>query len=371
MFEKNSNIKEYNQEKILRLLRGYSSMTKQEIGQALGLSMPTTLQNVNEMLEKGILEEGGVNESTGGRRAVKIQLNRKAGYFAGIDITTNSVKYAAVDLTGEVCGSREIPLVFRDEPEVYEIIGSELDDFLKKGRIKSKIAGVGISFPGIIDMREGRIMRSHIFNLEYVSLDRFFKVIPYPVIVENDANCMSYAELTVDKSDYIYLSLNPSVGGALMKGGKPVTGDGFRAGEMGHMILVPGGNTCYCGKEGCADAYLSPKVLTKECGTLAAFFREVQEGKETAVQMWEDYLEYLAILVSNLRMLLDMDIIIGGEVGGFLEPYMDDLCARTLKYDKFARDIDYIRPCTRTDLAGAAGAALLALEQFVGSILER
>lgn len=369
MFEKTGNIKEYNQEKILYLLRKYTSLTKQEIGQALGLSMPTTLQNVNEMLEKGILEEGGATESTGGRRAMKIQVNRKAAYFVGIDITTNSVKFASIDLNGEVIGSRVIPIAFRDEPEVYEKIGSELDDFLKRGRIKSKVVGVGISFPGIIDMREGRIMRSHIFNLEYVSLDRFCKAIPYPIIVENDANCMSYSELTADVTDYVYLSLNPSVGGALMQDGKLVKGNGFRAGEVGHMILVPGGRTCYCGKEGCADAYLSPKALTREYSTLESFFQALQEQEGTAIRMWDNYLNHLAILVSNLRMVLDMDVIIGGEVGSFLPPYMDELCTRTLKYDRFARDVDYIKPCSKTDLAGAAGAALLALDQFAASIL--
>lgn len=45
-----------------------------------------------------------------------------------------------------------------------------------------------------------------------------------------------------------------------MLNGRLWTGDTFQAGELGHMILIPGGRRCYCGKQGCADAYLSPEL---------------------------------------------------------------------------------------------------------------
>lgn len=371
MLEHAGSIKENNQERIFHLLRRQENMTKQEIASALQLSMPTALQNVNEMMERKILEEGEAAESTGGRRARKIRVNRRAGFCVGIDIATSYVEYVAVNLMGEVMAEKNVPLKFRDEPEIYEQIGSELESLLEKESLKSKVLGVGISFPGIIDMEAERIVRSHIFGLEYVSLDRFHRTIPYSMIVENDANCMSFVELSSECMDYVYISLNRTVGGALIQKGQLMTGEGFRTGEVGHMVLVPGGRPCYCGKTGCADAYLSPNVLSGE-DSLEHFFERLEKKEAEAVMAWDEYLEYLAILVTNLRMALDMKIVIGGKVGTYLEPYMDLLREKAAKYDRFARDIDYIRPVNarRGKRAGALGAALLALEEFGSKVLK-
>lgn len=364
------NSKANNQERIFNLLRRREAMTKQEISAALRLSMPTTLQNVNEMAERGILEEGEAAGSTGGRRARKVRVSRKAGYCAGIDITTSHVEFTVADLAGGTAAKKSVPLKFKDEPEIYERIGGELEMLLKKGHFKSRLLGVGISFPGIIDMEAGRIVQSHIFGLEYVSLDRFGRTIPYPLVVENDANCLSFAELSLGLSDYAYISLNKTVGGALVQNGRLLTGEGYRAGEIGHMVLVPKGRRCYCGKAGCADAYLSPKALSGE-KPLEHFFRRLEKGEEEAVKRWEEYLEYLAILATNLRMAFDEKIVIGGEMGAYLAPYLGRLREKASAYDRFARDIDYLQTAgaKRGEPAGAIGAALLALEKFGSRVL--
>lgn len=78
-----------------------------------------------------------------------------------------------------------------------------------------------------------------------------------------------------------------------MFNGRLWTGDTFQAGELGHMILIPGGRRCYCGKQGCADAYLSPRALKRDG--------------------WETYLDHLAVFITNLRMLLNMDLVIGAK----------------------------------------------------------
>ncbi|MGN1030930.1 MAG: ROK family transcriptional regulator, partial [Butyricicoccaceae bacterium] len=290
-----------NQERIFQLLRTGQELTKQDIAKLLHLSMPTTLQNVHDLIQAGILEEGGSSESTGGRKAKKIRLNRTSGFGVGIDIALHQVHFVVTDLLGDALCSASERLKFQDEPDWYQELGAALECFLQSNGIPSdKILGVGISFPGIIDEQGGWIVRSHIFGLEHVSLDRFRKHIPYPIVVSNDANCAAFAELSSEHRDYLYVSLNESVGGALMLQGKVLMGDTWQAGEIGHMLLIPGGTTCYCGKRGCADAYLSPKVLTGGRQSLRTFFRSVKAGEPEARAAWDVYLEYLAIFVTNL-----------------------------------------------------------------------
>ena len=121
----------------------------------------------------------------------------------------------------------------------------------------------------------------------------------------------------------MYLSLNNTLGGAFCIDGKLIPGANQKAGEFGHMILVPGGKKCYCGKQGCADAYCAASVLTDDTKeTLEQFMKKVEEQDGQAVKVWKEYLNNLAILISNLRMAYDMDIILGGEVGGYLADHM-------------------------------------------------
>ena len=101
------------------------------------------------------------------------------------------------------------------------------------------------------------------------------------------------------------------------------------------MILVPGGKKCYCGKQGCADAYCAASVLTDDTKeTLEQFMKKVEEQDGQAVKVWKEYLNNLAILISNLRMEYDMDIILGGEVGGYLTEYMIPLGEKIMEFMK-------------------------------------
>ena len=64
------------------------------------------------------------------------------------------------------------------------------------------------------------------------------------------------------------------------------------------MILVPGGRKCYCGKSGCADAYCAASVLTQDNRqSLDAFMEKIESGDEKTFQTWNEYLDYLAVLI--------------------------------------------------------------------------
>lgn len=101
-----------------------------------------------------------------------------------------------------------------------------------------------------------------------MGLERFEKALPCSAVFENDANCACFAERDAGRKNYVYFSLNESVGGAVMLNGRLWMGETFQAGELGHMILIPGGRRCYCGKQGCADAYLSPRLWSRTDGKL-------------------------------------------------------------------------------------------------------
>ena len=120
----------HNQARIVELLRKQQTLTKQEIASQLGWSMPTTLQNINDLMERGILQEYGALESTGGRKAKRIGLCREAGLAVGIDVALHHVELVLTDLTGEVRERTVLSHPFRDQPEWYRTLGNELEWFL-------------------------------------------------------------------------------------------------------------------------------------------------------------------------------------------------------------------------------------------------
>ena len=76
----------------------------------------------------------------------------------------------------------------------------------------------------------------------------------------------------------------------------------------------------------------------------------------------------LAVLISNLRMAYDMDIILGGEVGGYLAEHMLSLGEKVMEYNGFDHDIRYLRNCSYKREASAVGAAKHFLQDFIKNI---
>lgn len=358
--------KNVTKSKIVNYIINHDATSKVELSKNLNLSMPTVLSNVNDLLTNGIAIEAGEYESTGGRKAKRISINPSYRYAIGIRITAKHIGFVLVNLNYEIEKYERIRLKFSIENSYYLQVGKELERFLQDTKDRERILGVGISIPGIINPKERMLIKSHALRLENYSLSFLEQVFPFPVYFENDANAAMMAENLNTYKNALYVSLNNTLGGAFCIDGKPFPGENQKAGEFGHMILVPGGKQCYCGKKGCADAYCAASALTDESGwTLEEFMQKVEEQEKEEVRIWEDYMDNLAILISNLRMAYDMDIILGGEVGGYLADYMLPLGEKVMKYNGFDHDVRYLKSCSYKREASAVGAAKHFLQDFI------
>ena len=135
------------------------------------------------------------------------------------------------------------------------------------------------------------------------------------------------------------------------------------------MLLKINGKRCYCGKIGCVDAYCSAKILSDLTkGSLEEFFRKLDENDEAAVKIWDEYLKDLALTVSNLRIIFDCDVILGGYVGGYIEKYMGDLRKRVLKHSMFDQDVTFLKACRIKYEASAMGIAMKFIDLYIESI---
>lgn len=366
--DKASDKRTLNKARIAKHILYRGQVSKPELAAELGISMPTILQNVKELIDAGIVEEVGEYESTGGRKAKALSIASRVKFAAGIDITANHISFVLIDLKGEAVGSRRVRRVYENTPEYYADVAGNLKEFIADSGVNPElILGVGVSLPGIIDRNQGKLIRSHILNVADLNLEVLGRLIPYEVRYENDANSAAVAELRGTMQNAVYLSLSNTVGGSIYFHNRIYNGDNFRSAEFGHMILVPGGKTCYCGKKGCSDAYCSAKVLSSylgEEGTLAGFFDCVERKDAGALAVLDKYLEHLAIMITNLRMAFDCQIVLGGYVGGYLKQYLTELGKKAIPYNRFDNDMLYVKTCRYDKEASAIGIAMTFVEKY-------
>ena len=179
----------------------------------------------------------------------------------------------------EIVKFRRVRMKFSPDASYCQELSVLTSEFLKDTEYQERILGLGISIPGIISQKDHLLIKSHALQLENYSLSFLEQAFDLPVYFENDANAAMMAEDINRYRNAIYLSLNNTLGGAFCIDGKLFQGENQKAGEFGHMILVPGGKKCYCGKAGCADAYCAASALTDEEQemTLEQFMEKVEQ----------------------------------------------------------------------------------------------
>ena len=389
-------LKRNNKIRTAKFISDRRKTSKAEIAAGLKLSMPTTLANVKELIEAGIIVEEGTYESTGGRRAKALSIRREAGYAVGVDITNNHITMVMADARKDIAASERIRQSYENTPQYYDLLIRTVSGFIRGQEIDhDRIAGIGFSLPGIVDRGQDLLIRSHTLQVQNVSMKSVGNALGYPFSVENDANSAAFAELgnmirpafrPSDRSlsdyslpagsfsenpltDAVYLSLSNTVGGAVYMGGALYRGGNYKSAEFGHMVIEKNGRSCYCGKKGCMDAYCSALILQRAAGgSLEKFFGMVREKDSGAVQVWERYLDALALSVTNLRMIFDCPLVLGGYVGGYLGEFMPQLSRKVMEYNNFDPDTSYLYTGKYKYEASAYGAALAFIDALFENV---
>lgn len=377
-------VKKINRNRVFRYLNTVAEASMPEIAAALRMSGPTVLTIVGELCAAGVVEEVGELASTGGRKAKAYAVVKDAFLFLGIDITRNHIGIVSTDLSEDVVAYRRQRRRFANTEAYRQVLGDELRSFIADYQIdESKIRGIGVAIPGIVDANRNVIKKSHTLQItEELTADDLCKYIDFPCVLANDANAGAIAECAGSNRNesLIYLSLSNTVGGAILletgannQGGlgyyrNMYVGDNWEGGEFGHVVIRPEGRTCYCGKKGCLDPYCSALVLASmEDGKLEEFFPKLEAGSKRHQQVWQEYLDNLAYAVDMLVMSMDCDIVLGGYVGSFMEPYLEDFKAYMEQRIIFKKKKDFLRTCKYKVEAAALGAAVFLVE---GAILK-
>ena len=347
--------------------------TRQSLAKALDLSLPTIYQNLTELVDAGLVRYAGQSQSTGGRKASGLAIVPEARVAVGVAITEDRLRFSAADLRLNEIAYHKVTHTARfDMDELGVLVARELERFLDEYHIeRERLLGVCIALAGVTNPEGTLLLYAPTMHLRNVDLSGLTCRIPYPTYVENDANCSGYAEwfMRGDRENMAYLSLENGVGGAIITGGSVYGGENRRSAEFGHMCVEPGGLPCACGKWGCLEAYCSDWRIRNTLGvSLKEFFEGVEQGRPEYAALWKDFLFHLAVGASNIRMALDCNVVLGGFMSQFLDPYLPMLREFAAANDPFERRADYLQLGVLRSHAVPLGAALHFIQKFLDTV---
>lgn len=264
----------------------------------------------------------------------------------GIDIGGSHIGVGLVGSSGKIINKKEVDITEKDKKNIEKMIINTIINFiksiLKEQDIETKEIGyIGIASPGNIE--NNCIYNVVNLGLEKLDIARYIKKeFDLEVKIKNDAKCAGIAESmygsTKTAQDNIYLCLGTGIGGAAFLSNKLVE-PRYKSGmEFGHMIIQKDGRVCKCGSKGCFETYCSMKVLKREIietlqldenQTGASIVKEIREHiNDLRVQpLIEEYVQYLAIGISNLINIFEPEIVSLG--GSFV--FIGDLIIPKLK----------------------------------------
>ena len=363
-------IRKMNKRNAYRHIYQQRECSKQELAYSLGQSLPTVNQNLKELLEEGMVHMAGLYESTGGRKATILQCTSDARVAVGVEILHEHVVVVLLDLYGKTLSCAKLGEKYVNEEAYFRKIGRFIADFVDDtGYPDEKLLGIVVAIQGIPDYEHRKMVYGRILNNWALSADMLSSYIGRPCILMHDSESAAFAESfrRPDLRDSCYVFLNNYLGSASIIQGKLYRGNHGRGQLLEHMKLVRGGRMCYCGQYGCAESYCSAYGLKKMSGLpIEEFFARLRKDDPEVATTWDEYLDYLALLLHNVLMVMDVDIIIGG----LLRRYMCDKDLLALK-EKIRTQSNFNisdRSITfeyATDFPAAQGAALYSIRRFL------
>ena len=286
-------------------------------------------------------------------------------YKLGVDLGGTKIESILLDENFNVLQRKRIPTPQNDYQEILNSISSlvlELSENISD-------FSLGICTPGAISKQTGLIKNSNTQCLIGKSLrEDLENKLEKKILMENDANCFTMAEAILGSAkdfDLVFgVIMGTGVGGGITINKKLRAGRTNISGEWGHHTLHRNGNSCYCGKSGCVETYLSGPSLEHYWNKLTGESKSIQEIITNITtesgQIWKsEFIENFGYGLANVIDILDPDaIVLGGGLSNLDFLYTD---GKKSVHDKVFSDL-VDTPILKNNLgdsAGVFGACLL------------
>jgi glucokinase-like ROK family protein len=248
---------------VLDEIRHGRSRSRSELGVRTGLGRAIVARRVQELLDRGLVTEGEVGPSTGGRPPRQLAFRADAGHVLVADLGATSISVGLTDLAGRILGHYSEPADIASGPETVLGRVEELFEELQHTTraIPGTVWGVGLGVPGPVEFASGRPISPPIMPGwdGYPIRERFTERFAAPVWVDNDVNVLALGEwragIAQGHDNVVVIKIGTGIGAGIISDGRLHRGAQGSAGDVGHIQVVDDASVlCRCGNVGCLVA---------------------------------------------------------------------------------------------------------------------
>ena len=295
----------------------------------------------------------------------------------GVDVGGTKIAVGVVDREGGIGKRLERPTPTESQAELLSVLDEMVDELLGED-----VLAIGFGLPSTIDQVSGRAISSvHIPLADLDFRERMSERFSRPVGIDNDANAATLAEWQIGAGRgarfMVMLTLGTGVGGGLVLDGKMYRGAVGAAAELGHMVLLYGGEPCggTCLGHGHVEQFASGRAADRaareilgESSTARDLVAAAREGNEAALAAMGEIGRRLGAGIGSLVNVFDPEVIVlGGGFSSALDLLLDS--AREVVAQEAlppGRTSVRIVPATLGADAGLIGAGLVGFEALDG-----
>lgn len=355
-----------NRRLILDILRREGSRSRVELAQATGLSGAAVTMLIGDLMNDGLIFEGQQQKSSGGRKPISLQIDYSSRLSIGVKIMSRSIEAVLTDLATSPLRSVNVN-ISQPTPEIVatacrDVVAQLVPDEEER---ETKLVGMGLGLPGLIDRDRGICVKCHRFGWEDVPIASLVEgAAGVPVWIDNDVNAYAVAQQLFGHGrahdTLAVFILGTGVGAAIMINGQVVGGKRYAAGEIGFCRdpgELPSAATW-------GDRFSEPSLIARWRELDAS--TELQDAAGRGDQRAIEFLDLIGLEVgerlANLVTFVDPEIvIISGEAVRFGEPLTNAI----------RRGFEQQYPLAKPEVVidwhpdyWARGAAALAIQSF-------
>ncbi|WLT31016.1 ROK family transcriptional regulator [Geothrix sp. PMB-07] len=343
--------KEHNTTLVLKTIYHDDQISRADIARTTSLTRTTVSEIVTELIGTGLVKETGIAPSTIGKPAIYVDFDAHARQLICVDLSGDEFQGALVNLKGDVLLRHALPVEGRKGEAALQLAHRLVEGLWAEATVP--VLGIGIGTPGPVDTEKGIIRQA--VNLGWTNLDLRESLggrYNVPIHIANDSHVAALAECAYGghgrTPSLVLIKVGEGIGSGIVLNGNLHTGDGFSAGEVGHLCVVCEGRPCRCGNLGCLETVAStPSVLQllKEQaqrdpaaplgraqasrGLSLDLLREGSDGGDSQARgLVRDLGTHLGVVAASLAGVLNVHkIILSGMPSLFGEPLLEAMRA--------------------------------------------
>lgn len=249
--------------KILEIIKIKGSISRIDLSRELDFTPAAISKIIKELIDKQIVLEITLGNSTGGRKPILLTLNEdKFGYILGVSYAPTYFQITVGDIKGNIIETSRYSIT-----NIETILNDSIKKIEKKFKRYPNINVLSVVVNGFLNSKTGMSIFSPHYKWKKLNIKKIFEdKFDIPVIVENDVRAMSLAEKNFGSckkcDNFVLINISEGIGSSIFLDGDLHSGYGFIAGEIGHIIMDRSSiRKCSCGKRGCLEAEASNTAI--------------------------------------------------------------------------------------------------------------